>query len=360
MNKIRFAAGLAAAVTVAATSMGSAAASTTSASVHRPGWSWPPSVVTSGLPAQVAAPYVDVTGVSDLAAAARESGSRYLTLAFLQTTAPGSCDLTWAGDAAKPVGEASFGDQIRQIQRRGGNVIPSLGGYNADTTGTELGDSCTDPDKIAASLIKLFTTYRVHRVDLDIEADSITNTAGVDRRNQAIAKVQDWGRKHHYPVSFSYTLPSTPQGLAPSGLAVLASAAKFHAKIDVVNIMTFDYWDGVQHDMLADAESAATGLTAQLKSTILPHASTAQLWRSVGITQMIGVDDFGPTETYSVDQARALVSWADRKGVSLMSFWALQRDNGTCVGAAAQNDCSGIAQSQWAFSHAYARFTSWF
>lgn len=358
MKKIRYAAGLAAALATVTTGMGTATATTNPAAVH--GWHWPPSIVTSGLPSQVAAPYVDVTEVDDLAAVSQQSGSRFLTLAFLQTAAPGSCDLTWAGDATKPVEAAAFGDQIRTIQRRVGNVIPSLGGYTADTTGTELGDSCSDPDKIAASLIKLFTTYRVHRVDLDIEADSINNAAGVDRRNLAIAKVQEWGRRHHYPVSFSYTLPSTPQGLAPSGLAVLASAAKFHAKIDVVNIMTFDYWDGVQHDMLADAETAATGLTAQLKSTILPHATTAQLWRSVGITQMIGIDDFGPTETYSVDQARSLVSWARQKGVSLMSFWALQRDNGTCAGKAGQNDCSGIAQSPWAFSTAYARFTSWF
>lgn len=340
--------------------MGTAAATTNNATAHHVGPNWPPSIVRSGLPSQVAAPYVDVTEVSDLAKVSQQSGSRYLTLAFLQTTAPGSCDLTWAGDGTKPVAAGTYGDQVRKIQLRGGNVIPSLGGFTADTTGTELADSCTDPDKIAASLIKLFTTYRVHRVDLDIEADAINNSAGVDRRNQAIAKVQEWGARHHYPVSFSYTLPSTPQGLAPSGLAVLASAAKFHAKIDVVNIMTFDYWDGVQHDMLADAKTAATGLTGQLKATILPHASTAQLWRSVGITQMIGIDDFGPTETYSVDQAKSLVSWARQKGVSLMSFWALQRDNGTCVGQAGQNACSGVQQSPWEFTKAYARFTSWF
>ncbi|KYH46033.1 glycosyl hydrolase family 18 protein [Branchiibius sp. NY16-3462-2] len=357
MKQIRFAAAVAAGLAMVATGMGSATASAHSAATHDSRWNRPPSL-TSGLPSRVAAPYVDVTGVSDLAKVSQQSGSKYLTLAFLQTAAAGSCDLTWAGDATKPISAAVYGDQIRDIQRRGGNVIPSLGGFTADTTGTELGDSCSDPDKIAVSLIKLFTTYRVHRVDLDIEADSINNAAGVDRRNQAIAKVQEWGKRHHYPVSFSYTLPSTPQGLAPSGLAVLASAARFHAKIDVVNIMTFDYWDGAQHDMLADAKTAATGLTAQLKSTILPHASTAHLWRSVGITQMIGIDDFGPTETYSVDQAKALVSWARQKGVSSMSFWALQRDNGTCPGKVGQNDCSGIAQSQWEFSKAYARFTS--
>lgn len=326
---------------------------------HGPGWSHGrPTVPSRALPEHLAAPYVDVTSVGDLATTSRQSGSKYLTLAFLQTASTGSCDLTWAGDATKPVSSSVYGAQIDQIRRRGGDVIPSLGGYTADTTNTELADSCTDPARIAASLEKLFTTYRVHRVDLDIEADAITNTAGIDRRNEAIALVEAWGRRHHYPVSFSYTLPSTPQGLAPSGLAVLQSAAAHHATIDVVNIMTFDYWDGAQHDMLADAVTAATGLTAQLKATILPNASRRQLWKTVGITQMIGIDDFGPTETYSVPQAEALVAWARSKGLAEMNFWALGRDNGNCPGQKGQSACSGVAQADWAFSRIYAKFTS--
>lgn len=312
------------------------------------------------LPAHVAAPYVDVTEVADLAATSRDSGSRYLSLAFLQTDAPGSCTPYWAGDTSKPVSADVFGEQISRIRLRGGDVIPSFGGFSADTTNTELADSCTDVHSIARALEHTFTTYKVRRIDFDIEADSITNTAGIDRRNAAIAEVEQWGRRTHTPVSFSYTLPSTPQGLAASGLAVLASAAAHHAEIASVNVMTFDYWDGVQHDMLADAESAATGLTKQLAATILPHASQRQLWAHVGIIEMNGIDDFGLTEVFSVAQARDLTAWASHKGIAYMGFWALQRDNGACPGVKGSNVCSGIVQKNWAFSHAYARFTSWF
>lgn len=321
-----------------AAASGSVAPSSMRAPAHQqPG---APSWLGRALPSRVAAPYVDVTAVDDLAKLARQSGSRSMTLAFLQTEKPGSCDLAWAGDPATPVAGSILGRQIDQLRQRGGEVIPSLGGYSADTTNTELADSCTDVHQIALSLEKVFTTYRVHRVDLDIEADSITNTAGIDRRNAAIAEVQQWGARHHYPVSFSYTLPSTPQGLAPSGMAVLASAAAHHAKIAEVNVMTFDYWDGAQHDMLADAKSAAPALTGQLKSTILPHASARQLWQTVGITQMIGIDDFGPTETYTPGQARSLVKWARGQGVQELSFWALGRDNGDCPGQKGQDSCS--------------------
>ncbi len=309
------------------------------------------------LPAQLSAPYVDVTEVGDLADVAAASGSRYLSLAFLQTATPGSCTLTWAGDSSKPASPDVYGAQLDRIRRHGGDVIPSLGGFTADTTGTELADSCTDVPAIAAALENLVSVYKLHRIDFDIEADSIDNAPAVDRRNQAIAEVEAWACAHRWPLSFSYTLPSSTQGLADSGIAVLASAAKYGAHISDVNLMTFDYWDGAQHDMLADAQTAAAGLVDQLKQTIMPRASLRERWRTVGIVQMNGIDDFGTTEVFSVDQVQPLVRWAARQGVQTLSFWALQRDNGSCPGVVGSNNCSGIAQSDWAFSRAFARFT---
>jgi hypothetical protein len=35
----------------------------------------------------------------------------------------------------------------------------------------------------------------------------------------------------------------------------------------------------------------------------------------------------------------------------LLSIWAIQRDNGDCPGTVGANECSGIAQPAWAFSH---------
>jgi chitinase len=51
-------------------------------------------------------------------------------------------------------------------------------------------------------------------------------------------------------------------------------------------------------------------------------------------------------------------NWAVSKGIAEISFWALQRDNGNCVGTGGQDNCSGVAQSTWQFSHAFEPFTS--
>jgi hypothetical protein len=307
------------------------------------------------MPAHVVAPYFEAWTGESPAALAAASGNKYLTLAFLQTDAPGSCTAYWNGDTTQPIAKATFGKDIAAIQARGGNVIPSFGGYWADTTGTELADSCTSVDAIAQVYESLVRTYGVSRIDLDIEADSINNTAGVDRRNKAIAKVQRWAHRNGRSVQFSYTLPSFTNGLAASGVALLRNAVDNGAKVDVVNIMTFDYWDGLTHDMAADTKTAAAGLHDQL-AALYPSKSDKKLWSMIGVTEMPGIDDYGPEETFTTADAVTVENWAVAKGINTLSFWALQRDNGGCVGTAGAGACSGIAQDTWYFSHTFQPF----
>lgn len=339
-------------MTVTALSAGLAALGTGGALAASPA----PSHAPRPLPAHVAAPYFEAWTGESPAALAAASGNKYLTMAFLQTDAPGSCTAYWNGAVAQPIGKATFGADIARIQARGGDVIPSFGGYSADTTNTELADSCTSVDAIAKVYESLVTTYGISRIDLDIEADSINNTAGVDRRNKAIAQVQRWAERTHRHVQFSYTLPTFANGLAPSGVALLRNAVDNGARVDVVNIMTFDYWDGATHDMAADTKTAAAGLHAQL-AALHPHTPPARLWHTIGVTEMPGIDDFGPEETFTTQDAVTVERWATARGINTLSFWALQRDNGGCVGTAGANSCSGIAQDTWSFSHTFERFT---
>ena len=311
------------------------------------------------LPYQVFAPYFETYNTSggSMATLSRESGASYLSLAFLQTAQAGSCVAYWDGNPAEPIAHTSFGRDIAVIQAHGGNVIPSFGGYTADTTNTELADSCTSVPAIAAVYESLITTYHVTRIDLDVEATSLTNSAGINRRNEAIALTEAWAAAHHRLFLFSYTLPTFPTGLTPSGLAVLQNAVADGARIATVNLLTFDYYFGTEQNMVADTETAAAGLFGQLQ-TLYPHASAKQLWHMVGVTEMPGIDDFGPDETFSTADAVTLLHWAERQGIGLLSFWALQRDNGGCPGTKGAGTCSGVAQPEWYFSHVFERFTS--
>jgi chitinase len=312
---------------------------------------------TSRIPAHVFAPYFEAYNGDSLSGLSSQSGDRFLTLAFVQTPSAGSCTVYFNGDTSMPIAAGTFGSDITAIRAAGGDVIPSFGGYAADNGGTEIADSCTNVDSIAAQFEKVITTYDVTRLDLDIEDNSLNNTAGIDRRNKAIKKVEDWAAANGRLVEFSYTLPTTTSGLADNGLAVLRNAVSNGARIDIVNMMTFDYYDNASHNMATDTQTSANGLVNQLKA-LYPSKTTAQLWQMVGIIEMIGVDDFGPAETFTIANAQTVTNWAKTQGIRSLSFWALQRDNGGCPGGAASDTCSGVSQSTWQFSKIMQSFTS--
>ncbi|MGH3171976.1 MAG: chitinase [Trebonia sp.] len=313
------------------------------------------------LPPHVYAPYFETYDTTDggLAQLAFESGTRYLSLAFLQTDTPGSCTAYWNGDTSTPISATaagSFGAGIAKIEAAGCTVIPSFGGYTADTTNTELADSCTSVSAIAEVYEQLAATYHITRIDLDVEANSLTDTAGIERRNEAIAETEAWAAGHHKVIQFDYTIPVNPTGLTSSGLAVLQDAVAEHARITEVNIMTFDYYIGTEQDMLADTEEAATTVESQL-ATLYPGKSPEALWHMIGVTEMPGIDDFGPDETFTTADAPALLRWAQAHGLGLISAWALQRDNGSCPGAKGAGNCSGVTQPDWYFSHTFEPFS---
>ncbi|MDP9242696.1 MAG: chitinase [Actinomycetota bacterium] len=311
----------------------------------------------TALPAHVFTPYFETWTSDGITATANHSGDRYFTLAFLESTGKTSCTVAWNGSSSQTVASGRYLSDIASLRALGGDAFPSFGGWSADQAGTEIADSCKSLDSLVAAYKQVITTYNVTRLDMDVEGRSLTRSAGIDRRNKALKIVEDWAAAHGRPLQISYTLPTSPSGLEPSGLAVLQNAVANGTRVNLVNIMTFDYYDGTTTKMGAAAISAAKGLFDQLK-TLYPAKTAAKLWAMQGSTIMNGVDDYPKkTEvTYPAD-AQQLFNFAKTRGFDTLSMWAIQRDNGGCPGGGAANDCSGIVQSTWEFSHVLAPFT---
>jgi hypothetical protein len=309
------------------------------------------------LPAHVYAPYYETWTSDAITTIAQRSGARYFTLAFLETLGKTSCTLAWNGSSSQTVAAGRYLTDIQSLRGIGGDVIPSFGGWSADQGGTEIGDSCKDPAAIASAYEQVVTSYNVTRLDMDIEGRSLTRSAGIDRRNKAIKLLQDWAAAHGRTVQIQYTLPTSADGLEPSGVAVLQNAVTNGVRIDVVNPMVFDYYDRVTTDMGGAAVNASKGLHAQLH-TLLPAKTDAQLWAMQGATIMNGLDDYPRrTEVTDLADAQQLLGFARTAGMSTLSMWAIQRDNGGCPGSTGSNDCSGIVQGTWDFSHTLGPFT---
>src|SRR5215212_9787114 len=60
----------------------------------------------SRLPAHLFTPYFESYTTDSPAALAQQSGAKFLTMAFLQTPAVGSCTVHWNGNPATPVAPA--------------------------------------------------------------------------------------------------------------------------------------------------------------------------------------------------------------------------------------------------------------
>ncbi|HEY2304497.1 MAG TPA: glycosyl hydrolase family 18 protein, partial [Streptosporangiaceae bacterium] len=223
------------------------------------------------IPRHVYAPYFETWTKNNIAAIARKSGAHYLTLAFLQTPKKGSCQIAWDGNprqVVKPGGR--YVHQVRELRAMGGDVVPSFGGFSADQGGTEIADSCPSVPKIAKAYESVVTTYGVTRLDMDVEARSLSNKAGIARRSEALALLQKWAARTHRTVQIVFTIGVEPWGLPGNCLNVIKSAAG-HGVRFTVNIMTFDYY----------IKASQTGIemgTAAIKALNGTHAQLAQLY----------------------------------------------------------------------------------
>jgi hypothetical protein len=312
------------------------------------------------LPAHVYAPYYETylaPNTPSITATAQASGARYFTLAFLQSTGKKSCSLDWNGNSSQPLDY--YDSDIASLRAMGGDVIPSFGGYSADHGGTEIADSCTNVSQIAADYEQVITTLGVTRLDMDVESNSLNNTAGIDRRNKAIALTEQWAAAHGIPLQIQYTIPVEQYGLDANGEAVLQNAVANGATVTSVNIMVFDYYiagEGVVN-MGQAAVNAATNTHTQLES-IFTSLSSAQLWNMEAMTMLPGIDDYPKkTEVTYLPDAQTMLNFAQANNMNLLSIWAIQRDNGGCPGTRDSNTCSGITQNTWDFSHLLEPFT---
>src|SRR5580765_5875272 len=78
------------------------------------------------LPAHVYAPFYETylaPNTPSIAMTAQQSGAKYFTLAFLQSTGKSSCTLDWNGNSAQPLNY--YAADIAALRATGGDVIPS-------------------------------------------------------------------------------------------------------------------------------------------------------------------------------------------------------------------------------------------
>ncbi|MFC0439967.1 glycosyl hydrolase family 18 protein [Kutzneria buriramensis] len=257
------------------------------------------------LPAHFAAPYLELSDSTAglMAEDMQATGTNHFTLAFL--IPQNGCTAQWEAGGA-PVG--SYAQQIRDLQSAGGEVIISFGGAE----GGELAQTCTSVPDLTAAYANVVDTYGVTRLDFDIEGDTLNDTAANQRRNQALAALQ----QQNPAVQVDYTVGVSPGvGLRDGEMAVLQDAQSQGVSVSTVDVMAMDFGDG--ESPLNDGISAAQATSNQLAA--LYGVSQSEAYGRIGITPIAGQND--DNEYFSQDDASTLENFAASNGLQLLAFW---------------------------------------
>ena len=313
-------------------------------------------------PEQVFSPYVDATAWPpfDLAAVAAVRDVRFYNLGFVVAQSATSAVPSWGG--YYDVSTQYLLPEINQLRALRGDVMVSFGG----AAGTELAVAATSVAQLQAAYQATIDTYGLRRIDFDIEGAWLAHPASVARRSQAIAGLQAAAQAAGRPLQVWFTLPVLPTGLTQDGRNLLASALQYGVVIDGVNVMAMDYGSAAAPNPVGNmgnyAIAAATATKAQL-AVLYQNANQpqtdAQLWRKVGVTPMVGVNDVN-TEIFLQADAVQLRTFAQQQRLGMLAFWSMGRDK-QCPGGAQQwasYDCSSILQQPFEFTGLFVPYTA--
>jgi chitinase len=265
------------------------------------------------------------------------TGIKAFTMAFVLAN---GCNPVWDGESGLTGGVHA--STISAIKAAGATVVPSIGGWS----GNKLGPNCSTADALAGAYQKVIDAFGLKAIDIDIEnSDEFENTTVQDRILGALKIV----KQKNPSVKTILTFGTSPTGPNYYGIRLITQAKALGANIDIFTQMPFDFGGG--SDMYAATVGASEGLKAQLKTTF--GYTDAQAYSHMGISGMNGLSD--QQELTSTDTWTRIRDYARNNGFARFTFWAVNRDRG-CAGGGVVSDCSGIAQSDWAFTKISAGF----
>jgi chitinase len=266
------------------------------------------------------------------------TGIKAFTIAFV--LASNGCNPAWDGSSGLTGG--AHASTIAAIRAAGADVVPSIGGWS----GNKLGPNCSTPEALAGAYQKVIDTFQLKAIDIDIEnTDEFENYVVADRIVDALKIV----KQRNPNVKTILTFGTTPSGPNAHGVRLIQQAKAKNANIDIFAQMPFDF--GGHADMYAANVGATEGLKNVLKTTF--GWTDAQAYSRIGLSGMNGLSD--QQELTTVETWTRIRDYAKSKGLARFTFWAVNRDRG-CVGGGVVSNCSGIAQTDWAFTKVSAGF----
>lgn len=292
-------------------------------------------------------PYCDVTlwPPYDIQNTSTTNVCNYI-LAFVvdDPTKPGA-NPCWGGFSSYDT--SWYQTRIQQLRMLGGDVAVSFGGAN----GSELATVATSVPSLVSAYQLVIDAYHLKYIDFDIEGANVADSASINLRSQAIAQL----KQNNPGLKVWLTLPVLPTGLDYNGLKVARNAiVKYGIDIDGVNIMAMDY-GAFSGNMGGYAVQAADSLFAQLTRAYVDGGfskTSAQIWKKVGLTPMIGQNDV-VNEVFYLSDATTLYNYSTSNNTGLISMWSINRDKPCANSTDPLYSCTHITQNPFDFTNIF-------
>jgi len=268
------------------------------------------------------------------------TGAKTFTLAFILAN---GCSPAW--DGQEPVAtDTRWAALIDQIRAAGGDVMPSIGGWN----GSKLGEVCPDAQSLAAAYQQVIDKYQLKAIDLDIENTEFENAQAHDKIMNALKLV----RQANPGIKIYITIPASQSGLTWWGQELVKKAIEVGVEIDAWTLMPFNFGAG---DLGQATIGTMEAFHAQLKS-LYPGRSDEEIYRMQGISSMNGRTDTGEYGYQS--DLEEMLAYAQSKHLGRFTFWSVNRDRQCAVPDPGQtyNDCSSVPQQPYEFTRIVARY----
>ncbi len=283
------------------------------------------------------------------------AGGRTTTVLSFITADPGrQCTPSWGGILGLDEAEAKWQleAKIRKFRAEGNDVAASFGGQR----GQELAAACQDTAALADAYRTVITRYALDVVDLDVEGQAAGSGAAT-LRAQAFAKLQA-ERPAGHPLRVWLTLPVTRDGLDSAGKTSVGAMLAAGVDLAGVNIMTMNFGPLRNGESMLTASELAAEATyrdlEQMYSQAGKPVDAGRIWNSMGLTAMIGDNDV-EGNTFSLQDAAGLNSFARERDMGRLSLWSANRDNACSTPALEDpqkpsSNCSGVDQSPGDFT----------
>jgi chitinase len=302
----------------------------------------PPPAGAASQPVELAAPY-EYLGWGDPqppASVIEATGVRDITLAFILSHR--ACNPEWDGE--RPLLGGSDQAAIESVRAAGGEVDVSFGGWS----GKKLGNSCKTPAALAAAYQKVIDDYSLKAIDVDIEHTEFTAKKVRKRVIEALAIV----RAQNPGLEISVTFGTEEGGPERDGVSLIDDAAAIGFQPSAWTIMPFDFGRPLT-DMGHASIKAVEGLQRDLVAAY--GISSAAAYEHAGISSMNGETDESSV-LVSVEDFETMLAFAQQHDLARFTFWAVNRDRQCQGGENTGEDCSGIAQSPYAFTDVIAQY----